>query len=241
MPYFNKKSKKPIQLILYLKNPILSIPDSFFCCGVGRFAREEDLGGRKTLEGGPPLRRRALPPSLPLPGPFPGTGPRFCIPYRKMRCVWGPAPGNFFWGWADNWQSAMNGSQADALHTPPYYRKPGSQSRCPVSLSGKSLFLATCRYPSVLPPLKGEFPGRRPPGGALSLRLPLTGGRRLGKFSEEGGLEGGRLFQEVPFLQGLSLRKILRRAGDGRGSSRRGGLEGGCLFQEIPSLQGLPP
>ena len=34
-------------------------------------------------------------------------------------------------------------------------------------------------------------------------------GRQRGKFSEEGGLEGGRLFQEVPSLQGLSPPSVL--------------------------------
>ena len=54
---------------------------------------------RKTLEGGPPLRRRALPPSLLPPGPFPGASPpifAYCIA-NTIRP--GPVPGNFSWGW----------------------------------------------------------------------------------------------------------------------------------------------
>ena len=172
------------------------------------------------MEGGPPLRRRALPPSLPLPGPFPGTGPRFCIPYRKMRCVWGPAPGNFFWGWADNWQSAMNGSQANALHTPPYYRKPSSQSRCPVSLSGKSLFLATCRYPSVLPPLKGEFPGRRPPGGVLPCAFILLAGDGRGSSRRREVWREGASFKRCLSSKVFPTRKPTAASGRGRRRAR---------------------
>ena len=122
----------------------------------------------------------------------------------------------------------------------PGMSKVGNQPRRTGFFAWQIAFPGDLPQSFCFPPPKGEFPGRRPPGGALLLRLPLTGGRWLGKFSQGEAWRGLPLRKRRP-LQGLSLRPIPPPGGRWPGKfSEEGGLEGGRLFQEVPFLQGLP-
>ena len=216
----------------------------------------------KPVPRGPPRRDlpRRKPPFFayciaksPVRGPAPGN---FSWGRRKF---WGSGwtrfrnrpPGNFPCGRAACLTSAAWRARIEKcrwiderrkVRRSPGMSKVGNQPRLSHFLPGKSHFLATCRYLSVLPPHKRGVPRPAPARRSAPLRLhlirratagevlargglegtaspkeaapprsfpathPPPGGRRPGKFSEEGGLEGGRLFQEVPFLQGLPLR-----------------------------------
>ena len=69
------------------------------------------------------------------------------------------------------------------------------------------------------------YPGRGFPGAgsvpALLMPVRKNGSLCRGKFSEEGGSEGGRLFQEVPSLRGLSFPFPSEKSAAGLDNSRR--------------------
>ena len=65
-----------------------------------------------------------------------------------------------------------------------------------------------------------EFPRCRPCRFVSSHISTQKLGRHWETFSEVGGLEGGRLFQEVPSLQGLIPSKAFSSKNTGYGSPR---------------------
>ena len=164
---------------------------------------EEDLGGRAPLEeAGPPSKP-------PTPGTFPRRrppyAPHFPIRYAKT----GACAGEFLLGLGgqlaiSNWQFAMNGSQAGALHTTPYYQKPGSKRGCLAFFVRQIAFPGDLPLSFCFPPPKGEFPGRRPPGGVLPCAIVLQAGAGRGSSRRREAWRGLPLRKRRP-LQGLHL------------------------------------